>query len=253
MAISSILVYEPIDSFVDKRSYWKEYCHFYEQYWGGPTSPYGVWFGNEYEAFRNAMSSHLDIEKEEIEDCYFMKDKDGKYYISPVFSKTNSSHSENIIPLDWFVLFSEEERESLYTSWGFNAVHYDTQIQTALDRIDEALQILSNCFENYDQSKLQSLFANNLSVMSQGLSDLQTWLSGFDKSGFIVLNYGELCSFIHPARLKNEQSVGEIWDVLHLLSKGQLEEASSGLKVLFQKWADIRASASGEIDKSTLQ
>jgi len=253
MAISSILIYEPIDSFVDKRSYWKEYVQFYEQYWGGPTSPYGVWFGNEYEAFRNAMSSHLDIEKEEIEDCYFMKDKDGKYYIAPMFSKAHTSHSENIIPLDWFVLFSEDERQSLYTSWGFNAVHYDTKIQTALDRIDEALQILSNCFENYEQSKLQSLFANNLSVMSQGLSDLQTWLSDFDKSGFIVLNYGELCSFIHPARLKSEQSVGEMWDFLHLLSKGQLENASTSLRLLFHKWEDIRTKTSGNIDKSTVQ
>jgi len=253
MAISSILIYEPIDSFVDKRSYWKEYVQFYEQYWGGPTSPYGVWFGNEYEAFRNAMSSHLDIEKEEIEDCYFMKDKDGKYYLAPMFSKAHTSHSENIIPLDWFVLFSEDERQSLYTSWGFNAVHYDTKIQTALDRIDEALQILSNCFENYEQSKLQFLFANNLSVMSQGLSDLQTWLSDFDKSGFIVLNYGELCSFIHPARLKSEQSVGEMWDFLHLLSKGQLENASTSLRLLFHKWEDIRTKTSGNIDKSTVQ
>jgi hypothetical protein len=253
MAISSILVYEPIDSFRDKRSYWKEYCQFYEQYWGGPTSPYGVWFGNEYEAYRNALSSHMQIEEEEIEDCYFMKDKDGKYYISPVFSKSNSSYSENIIPLDWFLLFSEDDRKSLYTHWGFNAVHYDTQIQTALDRIDEALQILSNSFENYEEGKLTSLFSNNLSVMSQGLSELQAWFSGFDKSGFVVLNYGELCSFLHASTLKNERSVGEMWEFLHLLSKGQLEDAAASLKILFQKWEDIRTKTSGNIDKSTIQ
>jgi len=253
MAISSILVYEPIDSFGDKSSYWKEYCEFYEQYWGGPTSPLGVWFGNEYEAFRNALSSHLDIEKKEIEDCYFMKDKDGKYYISPMFSKTNSSHSENIIPLDWFLLFNEDERKSLYTHWGFNAVHYDTKIQIALDRIEEALQILSDCFENCEEGELTSLFANNLSVMSQGLSDLEIWLSGFDKSGFIVLNYGELCSFIHASTLKNEQSVGEMWEFLHLLRNGQLEDASTSLRALFHKWEGIRAQTSGDVGKSTIQ
>jgi len=253
MAISSILVYEPIDSFRDKSYYWKKYAHFYEQFWGGPTSPYGVWFGNEYEAFRNALSSHLDMDEEEIEDCYFMKDEDGKYYVSPMFSKANSSHSENIIPLDWFVLFSEDERKSLYTHWGFNAINYDTRIQIALDRINEALQILSNCFENYKKDKLTSLFANNLSVMSQSLSDLEVWFSGFDNSGFIVLNYGELCSFIHPSTLKNEQSVGEVWDFLHLLSKGQLEDASSSLRIFFQKWEEIRAKTSGDIEKSTIQ
>lgn len=253
MAISSILVYEPIDNFSDKSSYWKEYCHFYEQYWGGPTSPYGIWFGNEYEAFRNALSSHLDIEKEEIEDCYFMKDKDGKYYISPVFSKTNSAHSENIIPLDWFLLFSEDDRKSLYTHWGFNAVHYDTKIQVALDRIDEALQILSDSFEKHEDSELTALFSNNLSIMSQGLSDLQDWFSGFDKSGFVVLNYGELCSLMHASSLQNERSVGEMWEFLRLLSKGQLQDASTSLRALFQKWEDIRSKTTGNIDKSTVQ
>jgi len=253
MAISSILIYEPIDSFRDKSNYWKEYAHFYEQYWGGPTSPLGVWFGNEYEAFRSALSSHLGMGKDEVEDCYFMKDEEGKYYISPMYSKSNSSHSENIIPLDWFILFSEDERKSLYTHWGFNAIHYNTTIETALSRIDEAMQILSNCFENYKEGQIKSLFANNLTVMSHSLSDLQTWFSGFDKSGFIVLNYGEICSFINPATLKNEQSVGEIWKFLHQLNKGELEEASTSLRILFQKWEGIRAQATGEIDKSTLQ
>ena len=81
MAISSLLIYEPIDSFRDKAYYWKEYAKFYEQYWGGPTSPLGVWFGNEYEAFRESLSKHLGMDKEEIEDCYFMKDKEGEYYV----------------------------------------------------------------------------------------------------------------------------------------------------------------------------
>ena len=71
MAISSILIYEPIDSFRDKSYYWEEYAKFYEQYWGGPTSPLGVWFGNEYEAFRNSLAEHLGMDKEEVEDCYF--------------------------------------------------------------------------------------------------------------------------------------------------------------------------------------
>jgi hypothetical protein len=89
--------------------------------------------------------------------------------------------------------------------------------------------------------------------MSQGLSELQAWFSGFDKSGFVVLNYGELCSFLHASTLKNERSVGEMWEFLHLLSKGQLEDAAASLKILFQKWEDIRTKTSGNIDKSTIQ
>ena len=253
MAISSILIYEPIDSFRDKAYYWREYAKFYEQYWGGPTSPLGVWFGNEYEAFRKSLSAHLEIDIEEIEDCYFMKDKDGNYFVAPMYSKSNTAHAENIIPLDWFLLFSEEERKSLYTHWGFNAIHYDTTIDTALGRINKAMQILSSCFENNERNKLKSLFGDNLTVLTHSLSDLQTWFSGFDPSGFVVLNYGEICSFIHPSTLKNEKSVGEMWDILNLLSQNQLEEASSAIRILFQKWEEIRAQASGDIDKSSLQ
>lgn len=253
MAISSILIYEPIDSFRDKANYWKEYAEFYEKYWGGPTSPLGIWFGNEYEAFRNSLSQHLGMDKEEVEDCYFMKDSDNNYYVAPLYSKSNSAHSENIIPLDWFIMFIEEDRKSLYTHWGFNAIHYDTRIGTALDRIDEAINILSNCLTDTDKSTINKLFANNLSIMCQSLSDLQTWFSGFDNTGFVVLNYGEVCSYISPATLKNEQSVGEMGDFLELLKSGELEKASSSMRILFQKWEEIRSQASGEIDKSTLQ
>lgn len=253
MAISSLLIYEPIESFRSKSSYWKEYAEFYEKYWGGPTSPLGIWFGNEYEAFRNSLSEHLGMDKKEIEDCYFMKDEEGGYFVAPMYSKSNTAHSENIIPIDWFVLFSEEDRKSLYTHWGFNAIHYDTRIETALGRINDALDILSGCFEKHDQKKLQSLFANNLSVLSQSLSGLQTWFSGFEESGFIVLNYGDICSFIHINALNNERSVHEIWHFLHQLERGELAEASSSLRILFQKWEGIRSQAAGELDKSSLQ
>ncbi len=253
MAISSILIYEPIESFKDKEYYWGDYADFYEKYWGGPTSPLGVWFGNEYEAFRKSLSEHLGMDDEEIEDCYFMKDKEGKYYVAPMRSRSNTAHAENIIPLDWFILFNEDERKSLFTHWGFNAITYDTRIETALLRVDQAMHILSSCFENNDGDEIKSLFGDNLTILSHSLSDLQTWFSGFDQSGFIVLNYGDICSFIHPATLKNEKSVEEMWNILHLLGQGKLDEASSALRVLFQKWEELRSKASGEVSESTLQ
>ena len=78
VAQSLLIVYEPFDSFVENKGYWNEYITFYENYWGGPTSPYGVWFGKEYETFREALTNYLGIDDHEIEDCFFMKDKDGR-------------------------------------------------------------------------------------------------------------------------------------------------------------------------------
>src|SRR3990172_9280505 len=38
MAQSFLILYEPLDSLVEKREYWNNYITFYEKYWGGPTS-----------------------------------------------------------------------------------------------------------------------------------------------------------------------------------------------------------------------
>lgn len=253
MARSTLIVYEPIDSFRDKSSYWLEYAKFYENYWGGPTSPLGVWFGNEYRAFQQALASHLGIEEREIEDCFFMKDDQGNYYVAPASSKANILSSEDIIPLDWFMLFTEDERKTLFTHWGLNAIHYDANIGQAIDRIIKAESILDNYSKLDDKSAFTALHPGNIGHMKKGLSDLRAWLSGFDPKGFIVLNYGDICSLIHPYTLDNERSVTEIWGILRMIEEGKVKEADSSLVILLQKWDEIRAKAQGNIDTSPIQ
>ena len=253
MARSTLIVYEPIDSFRDKSSYWLEYAKFYENYWGGPPSPLGVWFGNEYRAFQQALASHLGIEEQEIEDCFFMKDDQGSYYVAPASSKANILSSENIIPLDWFMLFAEDERKTLFTHWGLNAIHYDANIGQAIDRIIEAESILDNYSNLDDKSAFTALHPGNVEHMKKGLSDLRAWLSGFDPKGFIVLNYGDICSLIHPYTLDNERSVTEIWGILRMIEEGKAKEADSSLVILLQKWDEIRNKAEGNIDTSPIQ
>lgn len=244
-------MYEPLTIITDKSYYWSEYVQFYEKYWGGPTSPFGVWFGNEYESFLTALSSNLGIDKEELEHCFFTKDEEGKYYVAPFSSKANLFFSENFIPLEWFILFREEDKQTLYTHWGFNALHYDTRISLALERLKKAEIIIS---EVRDKNEFQQLTSAPMAMnLLQGIAELESWLSGFDPGGFIVLNYGEICSVINPYTLENERSVGETWKFLESLDNGSFAEANSILKVLVQKWEDIRNYASGDVDKSTLQ
>jgi hypothetical protein len=253
MAKSTLVLYEPLGGLTDKSYYWNEYVQFYEQYWGGPTSPFGVWFGNEYESFVNALSESLGMSQDEIEHCFFTKDEDGKYYVAPFKSKANLFFCENFIPVEWLVLFSEEDRQTLYTHWGFNALHYDTRVHTAIDRLDEAIDIVSGVADKHPPELDASSCKYLAEDLSRGLSELRTWLSGFDDGGFIVLNYGELCSVINPYSLENERSVGEAWKFLRLLKEGYYTEADSSLRSLIQKWEDIRSYASGSLDNSTLQ
>ena len=75
-------VYENIKNTGVDQKYWEEYTSFYEQFWGGPTSPYGLWFGNEYSAFEESLCDHMQIQKKDIKQCLFIKEND-EYYICP--------------------------------------------------------------------------------------------------------------------------------------------------------------------------
>jgi len=260
MAKSVLIAYEQLDRFLEKRYYWNNYITFYERYWGGPASPYGVWFGKEYETFREALSNYIGIDKEEIDDCFFIKDKQGRYYISPIGSKINAYllHSENYIPLHWFLLFKDEERKFSYTHSGFGAldydgIYYDTTINLAVERLKGASAIIRNTFEKYGKTYLKLPISDRLSQIQSGVLELETWLSRFDPSGCMLLNYGEICSLIHPYTMTNELSVKEMWHILSLISEDRMDEAQSVLNVVIQKWEDIRRKAAGEISKFSIQ
>jgi len=252
MAKSTLILYQPIENFGDKSDYWFSYVDFYERYWGGPTSPFGVWFGNEYDSFRKAISSNLDITEEEIEDCFFMKDKNGRYYIAPLGSMGRSHilFSENIIPLHWFVIFREEERKILYTHWGFNAISYDTRLDSGLKRLKEGEKVIDSVVDKIESN---SHIFNRLTGIRTGMRNLYSLLSGFDPSGSVVLNYGEICSFIHPYTIRNENSVKDVWELLTILNSGEIAQAESRLTLLCQKWDDIRRKASGDPEGTTIQ
>lgn len=104
MANSILVVYEPLEEVLYNRNYWKEYIDFYEKYWDGPSSFQSVWFGNEYDYFRDGLSNHLGLDKDLIEDCFFIKEKDEKYYISPLTTNANPYvlGSENYIPTELY-------------------------------------------------------------------------------------------------------------------------------------------------------
>jgi len=246
MPTSTLIIYEPIENFGDNTDYWREYAEFYEKYWGGPTSPSGVWFGSEYQAYRKALSSNMDLEEEEIVDCFFMKDGDQNYYISPFNNKGKSYilAAENIIPLEWFVIFSRDERKTLYTHWGFNAIHYCARTIDAIDRINESIAIIDSRID-IKNSELNTTDYYEFINLRDHVKHLYNNLIGFDTSGFIVLNYGELCSVIHPYTLENEDSVGEVNSSINFVKEGSFTEAARLLKILKVKWDEIREKASG--------
>ena len=260
MAQAVLMVYEDINSIKENGGYWKEYVEFYEKYWDAPATPKSSWWGQEYKDFREALSAHLGLDKKHVRDCFFTKDKDNNYFICPIGTEVNLSimACDNFIPLEWFLLFDRAQKSYFYTHTGFGAVHHDaiyysSDLTSSLVRLESSFKVLSEKINgsNTDLGKYPEL--KNLSFVSEGISRMKDWIKGFSENGVIMLNYGEICNFIEPDSMKNEDSVGEIGKIIEDIEKEDLTSAESSLKLLNFKWLDISAKASGESGNISLQ
>ena len=70
---AALLVYQNLNSIEEDNSYWEKYIKFHELYWDGPNASQNVFYGREYEEYRDSLSKYLEIEPEQIKDCLFTK------------------------------------------------------------------------------------------------------------------------------------------------------------------------------------
>ena len=260
MAQTVLMVYEKLDSLKENSNYWRSYVEFYEKYWDAPATPKSSWWGMEYEEFRKTLSDQLGLDMEHIHDCFFTKDKENNYYICPIGMEVNLNiiSCENFVPLEWLVLFHSDQKAYFYTHTGFGAVHHDaiyysTEIKDAIGKMNTAETVLSDVITNRSDKLRQFPGLKKIHYIHEGIKNMALWLKGFSPDGIVLLNYGEICSFIEPDSMKNEDSVGELGLIIESLSAGKLETAESILKLLDYKWADIASKASGEVEKRSLQ
>ena len=89
----------------------EEYIGFYEKYRDGTATPQSSWHGREYEDFRSSLSSELGLDETEIEDCFFIKDDEGKYYLAPVSTDVNLNilSTENYVPFERLLMYEGDE------------------------------------------------------------------------------------------------------------------------------------------------
>ncbi|MEW6146190.1 MAG: hypothetical protein AB1598_14350 [Thermodesulfobacteriota bacterium] len=261
MALSVLMTYEPLDKTGEKYDYWRSYISFYERFKDGPATPNTAWYGSEYSAFRESLSKELGIDKDMIEDCFFMKDEEGKYYLTPVGSKANPNifSAENFIPLEWFLMYDGTEKKYFFTHTGFGAVrqdaiYYKTRVGTALGRLNAAVNDIDAFLASPGAAGSPTL-SGILSDLGSGAGNLRHWLSGFDPESFVLLNYGEITSRIEPEQIRTEDSVSELWLVLTLAREGSAEDAEKVLAMLLSRWEAINRSLAPEDEKrpTTLQ
>ena len=260
MAQSVLMVYEDVNLIKDKKEYWQNYISFYEKYWDGPATPKSSWWGREYEEFRQSLSNHLGIEENHIKDCFFIKDEEEQYYVCPIGSEINLNiySCENFIPFEWFLLFESSQKSYFYTHTGYGAIHHDaiyyrTKLNNGKTELDKAENIIKKVTSSEENSLGKHPELIKLNYIEEGIANLKHWLDGFSSSGIILLNYGEICSFIVQDSMKNEDSVGELKTILKNLEQNDLLAAETNFKYLNTKWADISSKASGDKESSSIQ
>ena len=260
MAQTVLMVYENLESLKDNKNYWKSYVEFYEKYWDALATSISSWWGTEYLEFRKFLSVQLVLDINHIYDCFFTKDTNNNYYVCPIGTKVNMNimACDNFVPLEWFLLFESGQKNYFYTHTGFGAIQHDaiyycTEIKSSVERINNSKSILSDAL-NYHKNEIRTYpELQKLHYIVEGIKNMVIWLKGFSSDGLIMLNYGEICSFIEPDSMKNEDSVGEIIQILENLSSSNLQLAESNLKLLDFKWSEIASKASGEFETRSLQ
>ena len=261
MALSVLMTYEPLEKTGERYDYWRNYISFYERFKDGPATPNTAWYGSEYDAFRESLSKELGIDKRLIEDCFFMKDEEGKYYVTPVGQKTNPNifSAENFIPLEWFLMYDGPEKKYFFTHTGFGAIkqdciYYVTRVGSALGRLEAAVSDIDSFMASPELAGSPTL-AGILSDLKSGGENLTHWLKGFDRESFVLLNYGEMSSRIDPDQMKNEDSVSELRLVIDLARDGSTVDGEKVLAMLLSKWEGINRTFSEDTEKppSTLQ
>lgn len=201
-------------------------------------SPFGIWFGNEYENFRRALADHLAVEESVVRDCFFIRSGEGLLYICPLGDAENRNvlSCENAVPFEWFTAFEESDRRNFYSHWGFSSIHYNTKVGPALEKLGAAEETLSHAFEKTDHEKLRAM----VEWMEKGVRNMHEWFSGRDESGYAVLNYGDVCSVLTPQALDKERSVEQVAEIFILLKSGEWRKSYELAAHILQKWEDLR-------------
>lgn len=261
MAISVLMVYEPLRSMGESEDYWRSYITFYEQFRDGPATPQSAWYGREYEVFRESFSAETGVAKETIRDCFFMKDDAGEYYLTPIGGSPNVNlfTAEDFIPLEWFLMYKGEEKRYFFTHTGWGAVRHDaiyyrTRIKDAAARLEEAERDIERWAASGGLRPEEPASAI-VKDLANGARNLRHWLASFDGDGFVMLNYGDIGSRIAPDSMKNEDSVSELKNALLLAKENDPARAETALMALIAKWDSINRALSGAAEKrpSTLQ
>ncbi|MEV0491082.1 hypothetical protein [Streptomyces atratus] len=132
------------------------------------------------------------------------------------------------VPVRWFVLFSDEEREHTEAAedGGAPVLRYRTPMVQARRRVARSLRTLR---ETVDEGPL-----------TEGLVDVGRWLEEFHPRALVELDYGGLVHALSAEQLAGDRSAADVAEGIAALRAGDTEGASEAYGRLAERWRAVR-------------
>ncbi|GAB2776234.1 hypothetical protein ACWGJ2_29710 [Streptomyces sp. NPDC054796] len=135
------------------------------------------------------------------------------------------------VPVRWFVLFSDEEKEFAKPGTGEESgqqfvLRYRTPMVQARRRLARGLKVLREELEE--------------GPLVDGLVDVGRWLEEFHPRSLVELDYGGLAHAIPEDRLADDHSAADVAEGIAALREGDGERAGVAYERLTDRWRAVR-------------
>lgn len=133
------------------------------------------------------------------------------------------------IPLRWFVLYDDTERE-LVDRRTHLGIRYETSMEAARRRAHLALGVLRE------------------TMLDDGVvglvTELASWLESFHEDARLVLDYAGVARLFPAEQILEDRSAAEIWGAIAALDEGDPDRATAFYGVVAERWSRARARQS---------
>lgn len=127
------------------------------------------------------------------------------------------------VPLNWFVLVADEEREYAEEP---RLLRYRTPMVQARRRVARALRALRGAIDE--------------SPLIDGLVDIGRWLEEFHPRSLVELDYGGLVHVVPAGELADDHSAADVADGIEALRRGDDAAATEAYVRLVERWRAVR-------------
>ncbi len=133
------------------------------------------------------------------------------------------------VPIRWFILVKDEERQLTELPDGGYRLAYPTTVGKARRRLDWALHVVGK---------------SDLEPLTEMLREMQTWLAAFDRRSILELDYSSLSRLFTWDEMDNDHSARVIEDAIEALDAGELSRSADLYQEIAGRWAEVRSHES---------